>query len=159
VSHYIRGKVDWILRGLPTEPRVPLRDRLDALPYFVNNLAPWMRSAWIRLSCRVTAGQFASDDLRRVAPDAPVPALPAHGLLAAIVLDHDGVMLGAIEQDDSGRAGRRAFEVMNPAPQTIRPDMTISLASALMGGDGYLIVSDAFGRYIGRYHRPLAQAK
>ena len=50
--HYFRGKVDWIVRGLPTEPVPPLSERARALRYFINNLAPGIRAAWIRYSVR-----------------------------------------------------------------------------------------------------------
>jgi rhodanese-related sulfurtransferase len=48
VRHYFRGKADWIVRGLPTDPPAPLSERIRAIPYFVNNLAPGVRSLWIR---------------------------------------------------------------------------------------------------------------
>jgi hypothetical protein len=40
---------------------------------------------------------------------------------------------------------------MNPAPQTIRPDMTRRLASALLREAPYLLITRAGGAYCGRY--------
>lgn len=149
VYHYARGKADWIVRGLPTEPRAPLGERLRALPYFVNNLAPGFRAAWIRLSRRVTVMAFTRDDVPKIAADAP--ALPAmvQGRPVAVVVNRDGILLGAIDHACNGPA-RPASEVMNPAPQTIRPDMTPTLAKMLLQSRSYLLVTTALGRYIGR---------
>ena len=40
---------------------------------------------------------------------------------------------------------------MNPAPQTIRPDMTPRLAAQLLMSNPYLMVTTAMGKYLGRY--------
>jgi hypothetical protein len=157
VYHYARGKVDWIVRGLPTEPHAPVGERLRALPYFVNNLAPGFRTAWIRLSRRVTVMVFTRDDVAQIAADAPAPPAMAQDRPIAVVLNRDGILLGAIDGPGDRSAAWRASDVMNPAPQTIRPDMTPSLAATLLRSRPYLLVTTALGRYVGRYN-PRASA-
>jgi hypothetical protein len=155
----MRGKADWIVRGLPTEPRAPIVERLSALPYFLNNLAPGFRRAWIRFSGRITVSEFTGDDLTRVSPTSRVAPATGAGEPAAVVLDGDGVLLGAIESaTDEAVSERAAWDAMNPAPQTIRPDMTPALAASLLRTHRYILVSDAYGRYIGRYNPPVAGA-
>jgi hypothetical protein len=149
VLHYFRGKADWIVRGLPTEPAPPLSERMRALPYFINNLAPGIRAAWIRYSNRTIMRDSMRDDLARLSPDDAVPAAPANSSTPrAVVLNRDGVLLGAIEKSDSAPHAR---EVMNSAPQTIRPDMTRRLAAKLLESNRYLIVTTEHGKYLGRY--------
>ncbi len=149
VRHYFRGKVDWIVRGLPTDPPTPLSERMRALRYFINNLAPGLRSFWIRYSDRVRVAEFMRDDLTHLGPDDSVPpASPDSPTPRAAVLDSDGVMLGTIEQAE---AAPRALDAMNPNPQTIRPDMTPRLAANLLKSNPYLMVSTAKGKYLGRY--------
>jgi len=149
VRHYFRGKADWIVRGMPTDPAAPLSERMRALPYFVNNLAPGLRSFWIRYSDRARVAEFMRDDLVRLGPEDSVPpALPDSPTPRAVVLNSDGILLGAIEQSD---AAPRALAAMNPAPQTIRPDMTPQLAAQLLTANPYLIVTTAMGKYLGRY--------
>jgi len=147
--HYFRGKVDWMVRGLPTEPAAPLSERVHALRYFVNNLAPGIRAVWIRYSDRATVRDSMRDDLVRLGPDDAVAAAPADfSMPRAVVLNHDGVLLGAIEKSDSAPHAR---EIMNSAPQTIRPDMTPKLAAKLLESNRYLIVTTEYGKYLGRY--------
>jgi rhodanese-related sulfurtransferase len=155
VRHYFRGKADWIVRGLPTDPPAPLSERIRAHPYFVNNLAPGLRSFWIRFSDRVRVGEFTGDDLLRLGPEDSVPpASPDSPTPRAVVLTADGVLLGAIEQSESAP---RALAAMNPEAQTIRPDMTPRLAAKLMASNPYLIVTTAIGKYLGRYLASRAQ--
>ena len=138
-----------MVRGLPTEPAAPLSERMRALRYFINNLAPGIRAAWIRYSDRATVRDSLRDDLVRLSPDDAVPAEPDDSsTLRAVVLNHDGVLLGAIEKSDSAPHAR---EIMNPAPQTIRPDMTPKLAAELLESNRYLIVTTEHGKYLGRY--------
>jgi len=147
--HYFRGKVDWMVRGLPIEPPAPLSERVRALRYFVNNLAPGIRDAWIRYSDRTTVRDSMRDDLVRLGPDDAVPAAPADSSTQrAVVLNHDGVLLGAIDKSDSAPHAR---EIMNSAPQTIRPDMTPRLAAKLLESNRYLIVTTDHGKFLGRY--------
>jgi hypothetical protein len=149
VIHYFRGKADWIVRGLPTEPVPPLSERIRALRYFINNLAPGIRVAWIRYSDRTTVRDSMRDDLARLGPDDAVPAAPADSSTPrAVVLNHDGVLLGAIEKSNSAQHAR---EIMNSAPQTIRPDMTPKLAAELLKSNRYLIVTTEHGKYLARY--------
>lgn len=161
VHHYLRGKADWMVRGLPAEPGfASISERVRAMPYFVNNLAPGLRDTWIALSRRLTVSRFTDDTLPRLAPGDSVEnalvesaAGQAEARLrvpSAVVLDSSGVLLGSIEQ---ARAGQVASDVMNPAPQTIRPDMTLALAARLLRSHPYLLVTDAIGRYVGMYHR------
>jgi len=149
IRHYFRGKADWIVRGLPTDPPAPLSERMRAFPYFVNNLAPGMRSFWIHYSDRVRVSEFTRDDLARLAPEDSVPpASPDSPTPRAVVLTPGGVLLGAIEQSESAP---RALAAMNPAPQTIRPDMTPRLAAKLLTSNPYVLVTTAMGKYIARY--------
>jgi hypothetical protein len=149
VRHYFRGKADWMVRGLPMDPPAPLSERMRAFRYFVNNLAPGLRSSWIHFSDRVRVDEFVRDDLVRlgaegVVPPAAVDSPKPH----AIVLDRDGVLLGAIEQPD---AAPRALDAMDPNPQTIRPDMSPRLAEKLLKSNPYLMVTTEKGKYLGRY--------
>jgi CBS domain protein len=147
--HYFRGKVDWMVRGLPTEPAPPLSERVRALRYFANNLAPGIRDAWIRYSDRATVRDSMRDDLVRLGPDDAVAAAAAGSPTPrAVVLNRDGVLLGAIHKSDSAPHAR---EIMNSAPQTIRPDMTPRLAAKLLESNRYLIVTTEHGKYLGRY--------
>jgi hypothetical protein len=153
VYQYARGKADWIVRGLPSEPAAPIAERLRALPYFVHNLAPAIRQRWIELSRRVSVVQSMVDDLPRLSPGDPLPSSFRAGAPPfAVVLDGAGVLLGAIE---AIRPGLPADEVMNPAPQTIRPDMTHALAKTLLRHAPYLLITKADGRYLGRYKEGL----
>jgi rhodanese-related sulfurtransferase len=149
VRHYFRGKADWIVRGMPTDPPTPLSERMRAFPYFVNNLAPGLREFWIHYTDRVRIVEFTRDDLTRFTPEDPVPpASPVTQIPRAVVLNPEGVLLGTIEQSDSAP---RAPAAVNPAPQTIRPDMTQRLAAHLLKSNPYLLVTTAMGKYLGRY--------
>jgi len=149
VRHYFRGKADWMVRGLPMDPPAPLSERMCAFRYFVNNLAPRLRSSWIHFSDRVRVDEFMRDDLVRFRPEDLVPvAAPDSPKPRAVVLDPDGVLLGAIERADTAL---RALDAMDPNPQTIRPDMSPRLAKKLLKSNPYLIVTTAKGKYLGRY--------
>lgn len=151
IRHYYRGKADWIVRGMPTDPPAPLSERMRALPYFANNLAPGLREFWIRYRDRVRVDEFVRDDLARLGPEDPVPpASPTSPTPRMVVLNSDGILLGAIEQSD---AAPHALSAMNSAPQTIRPDMTIRLAAQLLKSNPYLLVTSAMGKYLARYIR------
>jgi hypothetical protein len=152
VIHYFRGKADWIVRGLPTEPAPSLSERMRALPYFINNLAPVFRSAWIRRSDRTIVRETMRDDLPRFRPDDAIATAPADSPIPrAVVLNTNGVLLGAVDKPDSAQ---RARDLMNPAPQTIRPDMTPRLAAKLLESNPYLLVTTEHGKYLGRYVPP-----
>ncbi|HEV2170248.1 MAG TPA: hypothetical protein VGR40_04835 [Candidatus Binatus sp.] len=136
-------------RGLPMDPPAPLWERLRALRYFINNLAPGLREFWIHHSDRVRIGEFMRDDLAHLGPDDSVTAASADTPPPrAAVLNADCVLLGTIEQPG---ASPRALDAMNPNPQTIRPDMTPRLATHLLKSNPYLIVTTASGKYLGRY--------
>jgi hypothetical protein len=122
---------------------------MRALPYFVNNLAPGLRSFWIHYSDRVRVEEFMRDDLIRLAPDDAVPpAAPDSPTPRGVVLDSNGVLLGTIENYSPAP---RAPSAMNPNPQTIRPDMTPKLATNLLKSNPYLMVTTEKGKYLGRY--------
>jgi hypothetical protein len=122
---------------------------MRALRYFVNNLAPGMRSFWIRHSDRVRIDEFMRDDLVRLGPEESIPrASPNSPTPRAVVLNSEGILLGAIERSEPAS---RALDSMNPNPQTIRPDMTPELASHLLKSNPYLMVTTAKGKYLGRY--------
>lgn len=149
VRHYFRGKADWIVRGLPMDPPPPLSERMRAFRYFVNNLAPGLRSFWIHFSDRVRVDEFMRDDLVRLGPEDIVPPAAVDSPQPrAVVLDRNGVLLGAIERAD---AAARALDAMNPNPQTIRPDMPPRLAKKLLKSNPYLMVTTQKGKYLGRY--------
>jgi hypothetical protein len=149
--HYLRGKADWMIRGLPCEPYSPFTDRVRALPYFINNLFPGLREQWISLSRRATVGECVRDDPVHLAPGDPVPTGGERGRPHAVVVNPAGVLLGAIE---GGAHGAHAIDAADPSPQTIRPDMTHRLAASLLRRHRYLLVTTCYGRYIGRYEPP-----
>lgn len=148
--HYLRGKADWMVRGLPCEPAPSMREKLHALPYFINNLAPWIRASWIAISRRFTVGKTARDDLSRLRAAEPVSASALRNDVVAVVLNSEGVLLGAIEKNGK----MESPEAINPAPQTIRPDMTHRLAAQLLEHHRYILVTTEFGKYLGRYEPP-----
>ncbi len=88
------------------------------------------------------------DDLPRLAPCDRPPESGIRGAVTAVVLNSEEVVLGSIEE---GSTAERALDCMNPAPQTIRPDMTPALAAALLKRNRYLLVTTERGKYIGRY--------
>jgi len=141
--HYLNGKADWMLRGLPCEPTPSLREKSRALPYFINNLAPEIRAKWIALSHRRTVVQCAKDDLSRLRSFGSADASSARTDVTAVILNAEGALLGAMEPNG-----------MNPAPQTIRPDMTHRLAAQLLEHHRYILITTSFGKYIGRYEPP-----
>jgi hypothetical protein len=95
--------------------------------------------------------QQVKDDLSRLHPPDPVHISIARSDVLAVVLDSKGVLLGAIEADAKGA---NAIGAMNPAPQTIRPDMTHRLAAELLETHRYILITTSFGKYIGRYEPP-----
>ena len=128
------------------DPAPLLDERLRALPYFVHNLFPAVRATWIRLVRRAVVAGTARADVARLTPADTVPA--GTGDPAGVVLDRAGVVLGAVPP---AAAGVRAMDAIDPAPQTIRPDMTPALASRLLRGAPYLLVTTSDGRYVGVY--------
>src|SRR5579862_6261812 len=107
-----------MVRGLPMDPSPPLSERMRSFRYFANNLAPGLRASWIHFSDRVRVDEFMCDDLVRFGPEDVVPpAAPDSPTPRAVVLNPDGVLLGAIERAD---AAPRALDAMDPNPQTIR---------------------------------------
>jgi hypothetical protein len=132
----------------------PKREKLRALPYFINNLAPGIRANWIALSRRNSVAQSMKDDLPRLRPSDAATSSRARADIAGVVLNSDGILLGAIEP---GAKSARAIEAMNPAPQTIRPDMTHRLAAELLREHRYILVTTSFGKYLGRYEPPTSE--
>src|SRR5271170_5574671 len=99
-----------MVRGLPMDPPAPLSERMRALRYFINNLAPGPRSFWIHYSDRVRIDEFTRNDLVRLGPEDSVPPAPSDSPTpCAVVLNSDGILLGTIEQ--SG-AAQRALDTM-----------------------------------------------
>jgi hypothetical protein len=146
-----------MVRGLPIEPRVSLGSRIRVLPYFINNLAPGLRAAWIRLSRRASVSQRTADTAARLAPEDDTGAVqPACGARRppAVVLNTEGILLGVVNEPAAGAVARR---VMRPDVQTIRPDMTWRLARKLLAKRPYLLVTTASGRYLGVYEPPLGE--
>lgn len=145
---YERGKADWIVRGMPAEPAARMQERLRAFPFFVNNLYPQFRAFWIRFSLRTCVIERTSDDVPKIGLLDRTRERREEFNPLAVVLDSSGILLGAVESRSPDEPAR---EVMNPAPQTIRPDMTLGLAEKLRSGRSYLLVSSADGKYLGRY--------
>lgn len=88
-------------------------------------------------------------ELPRLPADEPLPgSFSAAAAPFAVVLDGAGILLGAI---DEKRAGALARDCINPAPQTIRADMTRRLAFKLLEHSPYLLVTDSEGRFLGRF--------
>ncbi len=147
--HYLRGKADWMVRGAPMEPPTGWSERGIALPYFLNNLFPAARESGIAITRREAVWSSMRDDLPKLAPTDPAPPPCGNGVVPrAVVLDANGILLGAIED---AAPGASALDAMNPAPQTIRPDMTPRLAAVLLRARPYLLVTTAEGKYLGRY--------
>ncbi len=124
VRHYFRGKADWIVRGMPTDPSAPLPERIRAFPYFINNLAPGLRSFWIHYTDRVRVAEFMHDDLIHLGPeDAVASAAPDSRMPRAVVLNADGILLGAIEaiQLRPARARRDESRAANNPPRHDAP--------------------------------------
>lgn len=95
------------------------------------------------------------DDLPRLAPGDPFAADDENARATAplaVALTGGGILLGSIEKPPL--SGRLALEALNPAPQTIRPDMTHRLAARLLRKHLYLLITDACGVYLGRYEPP-----
>ena len=87
--------------------------------------------------------------LPRLNPDEPLPeSFASKPAPLAVVVNGAGILLGSIDQNQPGISAGAA---MNPAPQTIRPDMTPQLAADLLRRSPYLLITDAEGRYLGRY--------
>ena len=87
---------------------------MRALPYFVNNLAPGLRSFWIHYLDRVRVEEFMRNDLARLGPDDAVPsAAPDSPTPRAVVLAAS-VMLRHVT-DDPVRAVTLAWRAL-PAP-------------------------------------------
>jgi hypothetical protein len=145
------------VRGLPSEPSAPWAERVRALPYFIHNLHPAIRQSWIRFSRRRGVGDTIVCDLPRLAPNQLLPeTLAASAPPFAVVLNDAGILLGAIQKIG---VGMPATTAMNPAPQTIRPDMTHRLAKSLLRHSPYLLITNADGRYLGRYQPPSVAAQ
>src|SRR5271156_5871943 len=141
-----------MVRGLPMDPPAALSERMRTFRYFVNNLAPGIRSFWIHYTDRVSVSEFTRDDLARLGPEDRVAgAAPGSPMPRAVVLDSEGILLGAIEQSNSAP---RALDAMNPNPQTIRPDMTPRLATKLLKANPSLMVTTGKGRYLARHVPP-----
>ena len=153
VYQYVRGKADWIVRGLPSEPAAPIAERLRALPYFVHNLAPAIRQRWIELSHRRGVAQSMLDDLPRLRPGDPLPE-QFQGRRSAVRRGPRRALGCSSARSKRSRPGlvAEAEEAMNPAPQTIRPDMTHALANTLLRLAPYLLITEPDGRYLGRYN-------
>lgn len=138
-----------MVRGLRCEPPASASERLRALPYFIHNLVPSIRQTWITFSGRRRVTEWISSEQSQVLPDSILPvSFASTNTPLAVVVNRDGILLGAI---DSNQPGAIAVEGMNPAPQTIRPDMTRRLASALLREAAYLLITTGGGEYCGRY--------
>jgi hypothetical protein len=106
---------------------------------------------WINLSHRKGVGDSMRSDLPQLRPDEPLPGFfKSTAAPLAVVVNGAGILLGAIEHN---RPGAPACDAMNPAPQTIRPDMTRRLAAILLRDSPYLLITTADGGYLGRYVR------
>ncbi len=137
------------MRGLPTEPRAGIVERIRPLPYFINNLFPGPRDLWISATRRERIDQFMADDVPRLSPGDRIEASSLrHDSPHAVVLNREGLLLGSIEQ--VGVEGA-AIDHVNGGPQTTRPEMTPALAAKLLKEHRYILVTTGMGEYLGRY--------
>jgi CBS domain-containing protein len=128
VYDYAAGKVDWQANGLPTE-------------------GPMARELRI--------GAIAVTDVPTCRPDQTIGDLHLDDDLCVVVND-EGVILG----DLRGKALRadpdtRVTDVMNPAPITYRPNLSVhEMAHQLVDNPARrVLVSDADGHLLGVLHR------
>jgi hypothetical protein len=139
------------MRRLPTEPPASLRERLRPLPYFINNLAPGFRTGWIALIRRTRIDRFIVNDIPRLRPLDRLSSSTRRESPHAVVLSREGVLLGSID-DEPGDGP--AIHFVNGGPQTTRPEMKPAMAAKLLKDHPYLLVTDAIGKYLGRYVWP-----
>ncbi|HUA35332.1 MAG TPA: hypothetical protein VMA09_17110 [Candidatus Binataceae bacterium] len=137
------------MRGLPTEPRAGIVERIRPLPYFINNLFPGPRDLWISATRRHRIDQLMADDVPRLSSEDQIAASSLRpDSPHAVVLNRDGVLLGAIEK--AGVEGA-AIDYVNGGPQTARPEMTPALAAKLLKDHRYILITTGMGKYLGRY--------
>jgi CBS domain-containing protein len=134
VFDYAAGKMDWLGNGLPLEGRSSPRTLvLD----FVQSIAA---------TCALAD---SSDDIARKAAD--VDEIP--------VVDERNILLGIIRKaQSSSLANRRAEDLMDPAPITVRPTMTVEEAAALMNRNelSRVLVTTSEGKLVGFLSRQTA---
>jgi rhodanese-related sulfurtransferase/CBS domain-containing protein len=131
VYDYAASKVAWFSAGLPAEGRVPESAR---------------------------AGAVARTDVPRCALDTPVGDLAE--LMGdhprAVVVDTDGIVLGLIRHEVLALPNDTRVEaVMQPAPPTVRPPITVDELAESMDKDGrtYVLVTHFDGVLVGLIER------
>jgi CBS domain-containing protein len=133
VLDYVPGKVDWLAYGLPVEPEE-----------FERSL---VKGRMLREFPRCLPGEPLSEARARariMASDVCPVVNEARILLG---------VLGAAHWD--GDLERRAEEVMQPGPTTVRPSLSISEAEEMLaeGKQDVLWVTSADGRLMGIFRR------
>jgi len=129
VFRYTGGKVDWLAAGLPSEGRLASQPRAGDLA-----LADVP-------TCRL--GERIGDVAQRARDT---------GWSVCVVIHDDRVVLGLLDASAlSGDASASAENVMNSAPLTIRPHVTLEQAAQRLerSKTGHALVTDADGRLIG----------
>ncbi len=127
VHDLIGGRAAWTALGLPTEGTVADRDRISAYAAEVPTVA----------IDATLADVVGLDEVRF-----PVP-----------VVNHDGVVLGAVEPSASSKPAATPVEdVMVPAPRTIRPEVRLDDAGEQLRQDrlDHVLVTAVNGVLIGR---------
>ena len=131
---YFAGKADWLASGLPSEGELTSEPRIGALAE--------RDVATCRLDQRI-------GDIR-----------PKNGL--CVVVNDQNVVLGdlrgkALEADPSTPVG----EVMNPAPSTYRPNVSVHEMAHTFAESGArrVLVSDGDGHLIGVLSREAVEAQ
>jgi rhodanese-related sulfurtransferase/CBS domain-containing protein len=131
VYDYAASKVAWFSAGLPAEGSVPDSARAGAVA----------RTDVPRCALDTTVGDLAEiiKDHRR-----------------AVVVDADGIVLGLVRREALALPDdTRAEAVMQPAPPTVRPAITVDELAESMDKDGrtYVLVSHFDGVLVGLIER------
>jgi CBS domain-containing protein/rhodanese-related sulfurtransferase len=131
VYDYAASKVAWLAAGLPAEGRIAENRR---------------------------AGGVARTDVPTCDLDATVTDVAAiiDGHERVVVTDDDGVVLGIVRRDILGLPDKTWVEaVMQPAPPTVRPSITVDELADSMENDGrsYVLVTHFDGTLVGLIER------
>jgi CBS domain-containing protein len=136
VYHYVTGKADWLAAGLPTEGRLSHPPRVFA---------------------------SAARDVPTCHADDVVRDVPAQGAATGevcIVVNQAGVVLGRLRLDRlESTDTRRADQVMEPGPVTVRADADLRETTERMHARNVhsLIVTTPDGVLLGLLRAPLPE--
>jgi rhodanese-related sulfurtransferase len=124
VYDYTASKVAWLAMNLPAKGTLPARVRAGA---------------HTRLAA--TCG-----------PDATTDALPEPGPgNVVVVVDKDGIVLGAIRPEAAAARRRPVMDILQPAPPTVRPSIHVEELAKSMDNDGqdHVLVTTYEGTLLG----------